>query len=221
MKCTSRFSKSQGLLGSVLLKFGVCNLTPYFSLENNGELALIGFSTILNPTSIAFTQYSRKKNKRTMQTNSNIRVIPTRKQHAWAWLSVVALAAIMLLSACGGSTPTTGNNPGSGTTPAATNTPAGSGSSSGSTVMMTTGSSNPFAFSPTTLTIKTGTTVVWKNTTSAPHTVTSDDGKSFDSGTSNPIAPQSGTYSFTFNQPGTYAYHCTFHPYMKATIIVQ
>lgn len=156
-----------------------------------------------------------------MNTNITTWIIPTRKQHVWVWLSVVALAMVMLLSACGGTTATSGNNSGSGTTPVATNTPAGSGSSSGTTVMIMTDSSGTFAFSPTTLTIKAGTTVVWKNVTSVAHTVTSDDGKSFDSGTSNPVAPQSGTFSFTFTKPGTYAYHCSFHPFMKATIIVQ
>lgn len=156
-----------------------------------------------------------------MRTNSNTTtwIIPTRKRHVWAWLSLVALAMLVLLSACGGTTSANGNNSGNGTTPVATNTPAGSGS--GTTVMIMTDSSNPFAFSPTTLTIKAGTTVVWKNVTSVAHTVTSDDGKSFDSGSSNPITPQSGTYSFKFATPGTYAYHCTFHPFMKATIIVQ
>jgi amicyanin len=87
--------------------------------------------------------------------------------------------------------------------------------------MIITDSSGSFAFSPATLTIKTGTTVTWKNTTSVPHTVTSDDGKSFDSGTANPIAAQTGTFSFTFTTAGTYAYHCEIHPFMKATIIVQ
>jgi len=77
-----------------------------------------------------------------------------------------------------------------------------------------------FAFSPATLTIKAGTTVTWKNNTSVSHTVTSDDGKSFDSGTSNPIAA-GATFSFTFTKTGTYAYHCEIHPFMKATIIVQ
>jgi amicyanin len=87
--------------------------------------------------------------------------------------------------------------------------------------MITTDSSGSFAFSPATLTIKTGTTVTWKNTTAAAHTVTSDDGKSFDSGTSNPITAQTGTFSFTFTKAGTFAYHCAIHPFMKATIIVQ
>ncbi len=158
-----------------------------------------------------------------MQTNSNItsRIISTHKHRLWAWLSLVALVMVLLLSACGGATSGSANNNGGTTAPAATNTPTSSGTGNGPVVMITTGSSNPYAFSPATLTIKVGTTVVWKNTTSAPHTVTSDDGKSFDSGVNNPIAPQSGTFSFTFTQPGTYAYHCSFHPYMKATIIVQ
>src|SRR5258706_15598897 len=158
-----------------------------------------------------------------MRTNSNMTtwIIPTRKRHVWIWLPVVALAMIMLLSACGGTTSDNGSNSGNATTPAATNTPANSGSSNGSVVMIMNDSSGSFAFSPTTLTIKVGTTVTWKNVTSVAHTVTSDDGKSFNSGNNNPIAAQSGTYSFTFTKPGTYAYHCSFHPFMKATIIVQ
>ena len=70
------------------------------------------------------------------------------------------------------------------------------------------------------LTVKLGTTVTWTNMTQAGHTVTSDDGKSFDSGISNPIAASGGTFSFTFKQAGTFPYHCQIHPFMKATIIV-
>jgi plastocyanin len=73
-----------------------------------------------------------------------------------------------------------------------------------------------FAFSPTTLTVKAGTTVTWTNSDSATHTVTSDNGV-FDSGS----MANGKTYSFTFNQTGTFPYHCTFHPSMKATVIVQ
>ncbi|HKV57970.1 MAG TPA: cupredoxin family copper-binding protein [Ktedonobacteraceae bacterium] len=73
-----------------------------------------------------------------------------------------------------------------------------------------------FAFSPQTLPIAVGTTVVWKNNTSAPHTVTSDNG-AFGSGTISP----GGTFSFKFTQAGTFAYHCSIHPFMTATIIVK
>lgn len=73
-----------------------------------------------------------------------------------------------------------------------------------------------FAFRPKTLKIHVGTTVVWTNTTQAPHTVTSDTGV-FDSGVISP----GGTFSFTFMQTGTFAYHCNIHPFMKATVIVS
>ena len=49
---------------------------------------------------------------------------------------------------------------------------------------------------------------------SAPHTVTSDDGQTFDSGT---IAP-GGTFTFKFTVAGSYPYHCNIHPYMRATV---
>lgn len=73
-----------------------------------------------------------------------------------------------------------------------------------------------FAFSPATLTIKSGTTVTWTNMDSAPHTVTSDSGAF-----SSPQLSNGGSFSFTFNTAGTYSYHCSNHPYMKGTITVQ
>jgi plastocyanin len=72
-----------------------------------------------------------------------------------------------------------------------------------------------FAFSPSTLEVKVGTTVTWTNADSAPHTVTSDDG-SFASNDLN----QGASFSFTFTTAGTYAYHCGVHPGMKATVTV-
>jgi plastocyanin len=72
-----------------------------------------------------------------------------------------------------------------------------------------------FAFDSPSLEVPAGTTVTWTNNDGASHTVTADDG-SFDSGS---IAG-GGTYSFTFDTPGTYAYHCDFHQNMTATVIV-
>jgi plastocyanin len=76
-------------------------------------------------------------------------------------------------------------------------------------------SGGKYAFSPTSPSVAVGSTVTWSNTTDAPHTVTADAG-SFASSTVNPGA----TFSHTFATAGTFAYHCTIHTYMTATIIV-
>lgn len=73
-----------------------------------------------------------------------------------------------------------------------------------------------FAFSPATLTVKKGTTVTWTNKDSVAHTVTSDTGNMLDS----PLFSAGETFSFTFNEVGTFSYHCTPHPQMKGTVIV-
>ncbi len=67
-----------------------------------------------------------------------------------------------------------------------------------------------FAFNPITTTISTGQTVTWTNMDSVPHTITSTTGV-FSSG---PISPGK-TFSYTFNNAGTYEYSCTIHPTMQ------
>jgi plastocyanin len=61
-----------------------------------------------------------------------------------------------------------------------------------------------------------GTTVVWRNRDPLVHTVTGDGG-SFDSGELKPEA----SWSHTFTEPGTFSYHCTPHPLMRATVVVR
>lgn len=75
-----------------------------------------------------------------------------------------------------------------------------------------------YAFSPSAITVKAGTTVTWTNHDSVNHTVTADDGSAiqFDSGD----IDKGQTYQFTFDQPGTYHYHCTPHPFMHGTVVV-
>jgi plastocyanin len=73
-----------------------------------------------------------------------------------------------------------------------------------------------FAFSPATLTVKVGATVTWINKDSATHNITSDTGV-FQSGS----MATNAAFSYKFNTPGTFAYHCSIHPSMKATVIVQ
>ncbi|MFF4836605.1 cupredoxin family copper-binding protein [Streptomyces sp. NPDC001315] len=74
-----------------------------------------------------------------------------------------------------------------------------------------------FAFSPATLKVKAGTTVTWTNQDSDAHTVTS-------AGSGGPLHSAAlathATFSYTFTKPGTYAYLCTIHPFMTATVEV-
>ncbi len=72
-----------------------------------------------------------------------------------------------------------------------------------------------FAFAPATIKVAQGTTIVWTNADSIPHTSTSKE-KMWDS---HPIQP-SATFKVTFDKAGTYAYGCTIHPFMQATVVV-
>ncbi len=63
-------------------------------------------------------------------------------------------------------------------------------------------------FEQANITVPAGTTVTWVQNGNNPHTTTSYDGL-WDSGL---IAGGSGgTFSFTFDEPGTYAYYCMPH----------
>jgi plastocyanin len=74
-----------------------------------------------------------------------------------------------------------------------------------------------FAFSPATLTTANGTTVTWTNNDTTAHTVTFDNGPFTSSGD---LAPGQ-IYSVTFDQTGTFNYHCSIHPNMVAKVVVQ
>ncbi len=72
-------------------------------------------------------------------------------------------------------------------------------------------------YEPAVLTVKVGTTVTWTNTGAVVHTVTAADRKAFDSKNIGPKA----SFSWTFQSAGTFAYFCTYHPWMKGTIIAK
>jgi hypothetical protein len=73
-----------------------------------------------------------------------------------------------------------------------------------------------FSFQPESITIATGSTVVWTNEDQVPHTITSDNG-SFDSGQMS----EGSEFEHIFTQPGNYGYHCAIHPSMTGEIIVN
>ena len=72
-----------------------------------------------------------------------------------------------------------------------------------------------FSFNPQTITVSRGTTVVWTNEDVETHTVTSTG--NFDSGE---VAP-GATFSYVFDQNGTFNYFCIPHPFMVGTVIVE
>ena len=71
-----------------------------------------------------------------------------------------------------------------------------------------------FAFVPSSLTIKVGQSVTWRNDDQASHTVTSDKGL-FDTNLDRGVV-----FTYTFTKEGKYAYTCRYHPYMTGTITV-
>jgi plastocyanin len=111
--------------------------------------------------------------------------------------------AAALLAGCGGS-----STSGTATAP----TPSGGSSSSSGGIKM-----DNFAFSPARFTVSHGAVVGVTNDDSATHTVTADDGRSFDTGSI--TAGDSG--KLTAPKPGRYAYHCTIHPFMHGTLVVR
>lgn len=74
-----------------------------------------------------------------------------------------------------------------------------------------------YAFSPAALTVRVGDTVTWMQHDEAPHDVVT---------TSAPVAFRSPrlssgqSWSYTFQQPGTYSYYCSVHPDMRASVTV-
>ena len=132
-----------------------------------------------------------------------------------------AVATAMGLAACGTSAATV-----PGTSPV---TPAPSGPMSTMTMPAAAGASTAaaapvatdhvaiqgFAFGPTTVAVRPGTTVTWTQQDEDQHTVTADDA----SFASSPLTTGQ-TYTHTFAAPGTYHYHCAIHPFMHGTVTV-
>jgi len=71
-----------------------------------------------------------------------------------------------------------------------------------------------FAFQPAEITVTAGTTVTWTNKGSVKHDITS-------AGIIDHDLNPGETFSFKFDTPGTYDYHCDIHTSMTGKVIVQ
>ncbi|MCX6678595.1 MAG: cupredoxin domain-containing protein [Methanothrix sp.] len=72
------------------------------------------------------------------------------------------------------------------------------------------------SFLPSTLNVPVGATVEWHNQDGVQHTVTSDIQGLFDSG----VLMPGKKFTFTFNAPGSFGYHCNINPGMQGVITV-
>jgi plastocyanin len=144
------------------------------------------------------------------------------KRPAWSRKALILTPALSVLlvvgvlaASCGGSTggaTTTASGPKTThvTAPSTTAGPATTTAGGAQVVIKST------AFDPATVTIKVGESVTWTNQDPINHTVVADNGE-FKSGE----LANGDTFSFTFDKAGTYAYHCSIHPSMKATVVVE
>jgi plastocyanin len=74
-----------------------------------------------------------------------------------------------------------------------------------------------FAYDPEPVRVKAGTTIAWTNYDSVPHTATASKG---DGDWGSGILEQGDQFTYTFTEPGIYAYLCTLHPPSHVTASV-
>ncbi len=115
------------------------------------------------------------------------------------------IVAGLVASACAPSAPaaTTARPTQSESARPATATPAATTSSDDKTVVVQLGE---HFFDPSSITVKVGTTVTWRNNGQQVHDIHARDG-SFDS----PLLNPGNTFTFTFTKPGLYRYYCIPH----------
>jgi plastocyanin len=120
----------------------------------------------------------------------------------------VPAAVLLFVAACGSSSNPTNPTPNPNPTPAP--------GANGVAIQSGAQSLGSAAYKPNPITVAVGTTVSWTNGDAIAHTVTSDGGV-FNSNTLGPGA----SFSYMFSTAGTFPYHCTIHPGMVGSVVVQ
>jgi plastocyanin len=72
-------------------------------------------------------------------------------------------------------------------------------------------------FTPATLEVNAGDTVIWKNKDPYPHTATAESKPGFDSGEIKP----GHSWRYVAKKPGSFSYDCTLHRTMKGLLVVK
>ena len=73
-----------------------------------------------------------------------------------------------------------------------------------------------FTYTPSNIKVKVGETITWTNKDSMRHDAAADDGS-----WKVELMGQGESQQIKFEKPGTYTYHCSPHPWMKGTIVVE
>src|SRR6185295_7116462 len=117
-------------------------------------------------------------------------------------LCVVAVGVSLVVSACGSdsSSPTA---PGTTTAADVTVTIQGNNASN--------------SYAPNPVSMRVGQTIAWRNADSITHTATQDSG-GFNTGS---VVAGDTSAAAMMSTAGTFTYHCTIHPGMIGTVIVQ
>ena len=120
-------------------------------------------------------------------------------------LLAVAVVAGLVAAACASAAPAAGTARPTQSVSAApvTATPASATSADDKTVVVQLGE---HFFDPSSITVRVGTTVIWRNNGQQTHDIHARDG-SFDS----PLLNPGNTFTFTFTKPGLYPYYCIPH----------
>jgi plastocyanin len=78
-----------------------------------------------------------------------------------------------------------------------------------------------FTFEPGRLTVAAQATVTWTNLDGTAHTVTAGEPEEPTGLFDEPLEAAGGTAGFTFDEEGTYPYHCSVHPSMTGEVVVE
>jgi len=143
--------------------------------------------------------------------------------------TLVALAsAALILAACAQPT-TTPPEPAATPSPSAEATPSATAEASSATTPTESAAASTeevtvegSQFVPGELTIAAGTVVTFVNLDSFAHTVTEGSGgQAADDPAADEMLEAEASVDVTFDEPGTYAITCRFHPTMQMTIVVE
>ena len=117
-------------------------------------------------------------------------------------VGLVAMAALLIIVGCKSDS----------------NNPYSSNTGNGGSIPPNTVSMRYNSFNPNPITIQANTTITWRNDDGVKHTSTSDSA-GWNTGDIQPGTSK----TTTFNTPGTFRYHCTYHSSMGmvGTVIVQ